>query len=149
MSWKTFNTFLWFVAHLWHHVSNLWINLSPFPLISHGIHQVGAPHQVGFNRAPALHRVGPPTPGGHDIPGSMEIKVNEMLVDLYGLLLVSAVFKQIVDLLFIIFCYICCCAAFFLVGVWKVDLCWFHDVYELITDERIVDHDWIGRPQVE
>ena len=74
------------------------------------VHQVWAPHQVGFNRAPALHRVGPPTPGGHDIPGSMEIKVNEMLVDLYGLFLDSAVFKQIVELVVVLLC-------FFLIGV--------------------------------
>ena len=41
MFWKTFNTFLWLFAHLWHHVSNLWINLSPFPLISHGFTKLG------------------------------------------------------------------------------------------------------------
>lgn len=43
-----------------------------------------APHQVGFNRAPALHRVGPPTPGGRDIRGSMQIKVKKRLLIYMG-----------------------------------------------------------------
>jgi len=41
MFWKTFNTFLWLFAHLWHHLSNLWINLPPFPLMSHGSTKLG------------------------------------------------------------------------------------------------------------
>lgn len=76
MSWKTFNTFLWLF-----HIYDIMLAICESIYLDS---PSWAPHQVGFNRAPALHRVGPPTPGGHDIRGSMEIKVKKCLLIYMG-----------------------------------------------------------------